>query len=1053
MSLFLQDESEDEELVVELSRHSENQEINDLDNANQGTEPQEDDAQQNSTFIVDGTANDHGDKGEEQKLYPLIPIEADCATLQPNIAEIRPVDIQLSFSLPFQHLILESMLVAENSLLVIGKGLGVLTIVSNLLYALSTPTRIEGMDKRSLVLLLNATPDDESVIEEELTELQWSGGDEQDGQNVPSDRPFSVISSESFSIEQRSKRYEEGGIISLTSRILIVDLLSGIVNPRNITGLLILHAEKLHSLSIETFIAEIYRNTNKWGFIKAVTDAADSMVNEFAPLSTKMKDLMLKKTLLWPRFHADISSCLNTTSNKKVIEIRTTLTDSMSKIQFGLYECLKKCIDELSRKNHELATEYWSFENALDSNFMRSINGILSPKWHRISYESKQLVKDIATLRKLLKALISYDALDFYELIQLILDANKPSVTRKYCESPWLLAEESQLVISFAKKRVMENNAYNLEPLPKWEQLCALLDDITHERGQSTENLGPTLILCADTKTSNQLRSIIKNNSNDNANRKMMLDKLQLYLSARNFMHDTSKEIIGENEKYHDSAEIKVSRAFHRQEVNSKRRRTRGSAYVAAVDRLRNAQLGGADDIDSLITEESIQNERNSNSLPNELEDELVVKNELDSEEEISIIEERINERKSDEMFLQKKPEEIWQRRREGYCYVNKDDQLVIETFSETGDESLLYELLPSFVIIYEPNLAFIRKLEVYKAIHRHNPPRVFFMYYGDSVEEQMHLNAIKKEKKAYTKLIREHANMAEHFETTEDLSRFKNLAHRKMQQAKMKNTRIAGGQEYLSPMTHDVVVVDMREFRAPLPGLLYRYGVRVVPCMIAIGDYIITPDICIERKSIADLIGSFKNGRLDKQMKRMAKYYKYPTLLIEFDDSQSFSLEPFSERGVYGTAASSTVHPISSKLMQDEIQREISSLVMKYPTMKIVWSSSPLQTVNIILDLKVNRQQPDPLKCVEIGSSNKKNTGQNSAKDNKAESERRIKGLLSIPGLTYVDYYTIKKRIKKFDDLASMKIEDLQSIVSDNDLCERIKNYVLQETSLNSED
>ena len=195
---------------------------------------------------------------------------------------------------------------------------------------------------------------------------------------------------------------------------------------------------------------------------------------------------------------------------------------------------------------------------------------------------------------------------------------------------------------------------------------------------------------------------------------------------------------------------------------------------------------------------------------------------------------------------------------------------------------------------------------------------------------------------------------MAQHFETDEDLSRYKNLAHRKLQLSRMKNSRIAGGQDFLNPMTHDVVVVDMREFRAPLPGLLYRYGVRVVPCMLTIGDYVITPDICIERKSISDLIGSFKNGRLDKQVKNLAKFYKYPTLLIEFDDSQSFSLEPFSERGVYSTATSSTVHPISSKLMQEEIQREISAIVMKYPTLKIIWSSSPLQTVNIILDLSL---------------------------------------------------------------------------------------------------
>lgn len=1048
MSLFLQDESEDEDLLLELNSFADNEALaaqNDEETgSNEQTKPDDDEIISNESKTGSITNQNDGIEDESERiLYPLIPITEDEKTLKPNVEEIRPVDVQLSLSLPFQHLILENMLVCENALLVIGKGLGVLSIASNLLYTLATPTRIEGVDKRSLVLVLNASSEDESIIEEELMELQWFDNDIED-QGKSCDRPFTVISSDSFTVDQRSKRYQEGGIISVTSRILIVDLLSGIVHPKNITGLLILHAEKLHSLSIESFVVEIYRNSNKWGFIKAITDSADSMISEFAPLAKKMKDLMLKRTLLWPRFHADISSCLNTTSNTKVIEIKVSLTDSMSKIQFGIYECLKKCIDELNRKNPELSTEYWSFENALDSNFMRSINAILSPKWHRISYESKQLVKDISTLRKLLNALISYDALDFYELIQLILDANKPSVTRKYSESPWLLAEESQLVISFAKKRVIDNGVYNLESLPKWEQLCALLDDIAHQHSQHpSESQGPVLILCSDDRTSNQLRQIIRNCSDTGGHRRMMLDKLDTLLQRRDLIKDTSKDILDEGEKFQSGKEINVSRAFHKEAINSKRRRTRGASYVAAVDRLRNAQVGPGEDIDKFITAQSVEDERtkilkDSDSFDNN----IIVKEDLDSEDELSIIEDKLLQNTEQCFSIGQTWNEVWERRKKDYRYINNDDKIIIETFSTTADEQILNEIMPSYVIIYEPNLAFIRKLEVYKAIHRHHPPKVFFMYYGDSVEEQTHLSAIKREKEAFTKLIREHTNMAQHFETDEDLSRYKNLAHRKLQLSRMKNSRIAGGQDFLNPMTHDVVVVDMREFRAPLPGLLYRYGVRVVPCMLTIGDYVITPDICIERKSISDLIGSFKNGRLDKQVKNLAKFYKYPTLLIEFDDSQSFSLEPFSERGVYSTATSSTVHPISSKLMQEEIQREISAIVMKYPTLKIIWSSSPLQTVNIILDLKTNRQQPDPLKCVEYGSTKGRKNG-NKKTDN---SNRKIKMLLSIPGLSNVDYYNIKKRIKKYGDLVKMTSEELRNIVSDQDLCDRIIAFVQQE-------
>ena len=58
-------------------------------------------------------------------------------------------------------------------------------------------------------------------------------------------------------------------------------------------------------------------------------------------------------------------------------------------------------------------------------------------------------------------------------------------------------------------------------------------------------------------------------------------------------------------------------------------------------------------------------------------------------------------------------------------------------------------------------------------------------------------------------------------------------------------------------------VIVDMREFRSTLPSLLHASKLLVIPATLTVGDYIITPDICVERKSIPDLIQSFNSGRL----------------------------------------------------------------------------------------------------------------------------------------------------------------------------------------------
>jgi DNA excision repair protein ERCC-4 len=105
-------------------------------------------------------------------------------------------------------------------------------------------------------------------------------------------------------------------------------------------------------------------------------------------------------------------------------------------------------------------------------------------------------------------------------------------------------------------------------------------------------------------------------------------------------------------------------------------------------------------------------------------------------------------------------------------------------------------------------------------------------------------------------------------------------------------NTRIAGGGRLAATAEPPRVVVDVREFRSSLPSLLHGRHTVVVPCMLTVGDYILSPDICVERKSIKDLISSFKNGRLYTQCETMLLHYKQPMVLIEFEQNKSFNLE-----------------------------------------------------------------------------------------------------------------------------------------------------------------
>ena len=56
-----------------------------------------------------------------------------------------------------------------------------------------------------------------------------------------------------------------------------------------------------------------------------------------------------------------------------------------------------------------------------------------------------------------------------------------------------------------------------------------------------------------------------------------------------------------------------------------------------------------------------------------------------------------------------------------------------------------------------------------------------------------------------------------------------------------------------------ETIIVDIREFRSELPFHLFNSNFKLIPKQIEIGDFILSPNIAVERKSIVDLIVSLK--------------------------------------------------------------------------------------------------------------------------------------------------------------------------------------------------
>ena len=90
------------------------------------------------------------------------------------------------------------------------------------------------------------------------------------------------------------------------------------------------------------------------------------------------------------------------------------------------------------------------------------------------------------------------------------------------------------------------------------------------------------------------------------------------------------------------------------------------------------------------------------------------------------------------------------------YELYDMNDLVLIHPYDGDMDEHILEEARPRYIIMFEPDAAFIRRVEVYRSSHSARNVRVYFLYYGGCVEEQRYLSAVRREKDAFTKLIRE---------------------------------------------------------------------------------------------------------------------------------------------------------------------------------------------------------------------------------------------------------------------------------------------------------
>ncbi|HID90486.1 TPA: hypothetical protein EYP44_00820 [Candidatus Bathyarchaeota archaeon] len=79
-------------------------------------------------------------------------------------------------------------------------------------------------------------------------------------------------------------------------------------------------------------------------------------------------------------------------------------------------------------------------------------------------------------------------------------------------------------------------------------------------------------------------------------------------------------------------------------------------------------------------------------------------------------------------------------------------------------------------------------------------------------------------------------------------------------------------------------VVIDKRERRSGIPEILRGLGFIVDFRLLDVGDYVVSPECAVERKSAPDFIRSVFSGRIFDQARRLSSAFRFPLIVVEGD-------------------------------------------------------------------------------------------------------------------------------------------------------------------------
>ena len=208
-----------------------------------------------------------------------------------------------------------------------------------------------------------------------------------------------------------------------------------------------------------------------------------------------------------------------------------------------------------------------------------------------------------------------------------------------------------------------------------------------------------------------------------------------------------------------------------------------------------------------------------------------------------------------------------------------KYDVLISTSVAEEGIDIPAVDL----VILYEPVGSEVRMIQRRGRTGRKDSGRVKVLLTEGTMDEGAYWSSIRKENRMRAQLIDQ--------EVIDELNR---LAIERMEAQKKVKVLDKKKENIEKPL----VFADSREGNSKVIRYLSDMEVDTKIQTMIVGDYQVSDDVVIERKTAKDFVDSIVDKRLFKQVTQLREEFKKPIIILEGDDLYNGYINPNAIRG-----------------------------------------------------------------------------------------------------------------------------------------------------------